>query len=104
MLMERRRSRCSCALFTYMYGNSAATLALEARRRREPISALPEPLCHHGAGPLTPLQELRAPILALRAFNVETALIADHAKSEMLMLMRCQVGLLQACTLGSAQS
>ncbi|GAB4819973.1 hypothetical protein N2152v2_007019 [Parachlorella kessleri] len=34
--------------------------------------------------------ELRAPILALRAFNVETALIGDHAKSEMLVLTRCQ--------------
>lgn len=37
------------------------------------------------------LQELRAPILALRAFNVETALIAEHAKTEPLVMMRCQV-------------
>ncbi|KAL4420852.1 hypothetical protein ABPG75_010508 [Micractinium tetrahymenae] len=35
-------------------------------------------------------KELRAPIFALRAFNVETALIGEHAKSEMLVLMRCQ--------------
>ena len=37
-------------------------------------------------------QELRAPLFALRAFNVETALIGEHAKGEMLVLMRCQVG------------
>jgi len=37
------------------------------------------------------LQELRAPLFALRAFNVETALIGEHAKGEMLVLMRCQV-------------
>ncbi len=37
------------------------------------------------------MQELRAPIFALRAFNVETALIGEHARSEMLVLMRCQV-------------
>lgn len=30
-------------------------------------------------------------MFALRAFNVETALIEDHAKSEMLVMMRCQV-------------
>ncbi|EFN52015.1 hypothetical protein CHLNCDRAFT_27289 [Chlorella variabilis] len=33
---------------------------------------------------------LRAPIFALRAFNVETGLISQQAKSEMLVLMRCQ--------------
>jgi hypothetical protein len=38
------------------------------------------------------LQELRPAIFALRAFNVETGLISEHAKSEMLVLMRCQVG------------
>ena len=37
------------------------------------------------------LQELRAPVLALRAFNAETALIGEHAKSEPLVMMRCQV-------------
>ncbi len=36
------------------------------------------------------MQELRAPILALRAFSVETSLIEQHAKSEMLILLRCQ--------------
>lgn len=45
---------------------------------------------NHGAIP--PTQELRAPLFALRAFNVETALIGEHAKGEMLVLMRCQVG------------
>ncbi|KAI3430645.1 hypothetical protein D9Q98_005238 [Chlorella vulgaris] len=35
-------------------------------------------------------KHLRPSILALRAFNVETGLIQDHAKSEMLVLMRCQ--------------
>ncbi|KAI7839929.1 hypothetical protein COHA_006323 [Chlorella ohadii] len=35
-------------------------------------------------------KELRAPLFALRAFNVETALIGEHAKGEMLVLMRCQ--------------
>lgn len=36
-------------------------------------------------------QELRPAIIALRAFNVETARIADAAKSEPLILMRTQV-------------
>lgn len=43
------------------------------------------------------LQELRAPILALRAFNAETAAVGDHAKSEMMVLMRFQVGLSLSC-------
>ena len=40
----------------------------------------------------TVLQNLRPPIVALRAFFVETQLVADHAKSEMLVGMRCKVG------------
>ena len=36
------------------------------------------------------IQVLRAPIIALRAFDVETKLVSDHAKSEMLMMMRFQ--------------
>jgi NADH dehydrogenase [ubiquinone] 1 alpha subcomplex assembly factor 6 len=36
------------------------------------------------------LQELRPTAFALRAFDVETSLIGDHAKGEMLVLMRCQ--------------
>lgn len=43
---------------------------------------------------LTVLQELRAPIFALRAFNVETAMIGDAAKNEMMLLMRCQASVL----------
>eukprot|EP00887_Chlorella_sp_A99_P000239 scaffold13.g239.t1 len=35
-------------------------------------------------------KELRPAVIALRAFNAETAQIADHAKSEPLILMRCQ--------------
>jgi len=35
-------------------------------------------------------QELRGPLLTLRAFNVETSLVYDHAKSSMMVMMRMQ--------------
>lgn len=64
-------------------GNVVCDGHSSARGKRRPHVAIP---------PSALTQELRAPLFALRAFNVETALIGEHAKGEMLVLMRCQVG------------
>ena len=45
-------------------------------------------------------QDLRAPLFALHAFNVETALISDQVNQPTLAQIRFQVALLiQMCTL-----